>query len=569
MPRQFRYGRLWQPQHRLSGVLLSLALLTIPAVVLAHAGHGDEFHSSNTVPVDSIQVDAETAKRIGLKVEPVSPQQLAFGTQFTGQIEALPSRKVEVTNPVGGIVVRLFAQPGDQVQQGQALAVITSGELAGLRADSLDRQAETTGTLQAAQTDLELARQIYTQQEKIAQSAIAQAQTELRVAQEQYSRDQALTAQGALPQRDLLESEARLAAAQTALSEAQSRLDSLDARAERDRAQSALAVAQSRADLSTETYDTRLQQLDAEANADGTVTIKAPIAGQIADRAVSLGQSAEEAGTALMTIIDDRTVLASANVYEKDLQQIAMGQPVRVKVAALPERNFRGEVTVIGATVEGETRVIPIKAEIDNAEGALKPGMFADIEVVSDSRTALAIPRSAVTEIDGQQSVYVKNGDGYQPVAVTLGKTAGEWVEVKDGLFEGDQVVTQRVLQLYAQSQRSGEPADAQAGDEETAAANFASGQLPWLIILPVGGAIAAGAFWMGRRSQPASLPKLSFKLASKLTSKLTSNKPKFSTPKPSSANGSRQKLRIRSAVISPPAPEPDAAKRPQLPPYH
>ncbi len=508
------------PLQRLSGPLLSLVVLIIPVSVWAHGGHGNEFQGGDTgaAHAHSVKVDAETAKRIGLKLEPVALRRLAFGIQSTGQIEATPSRKVEVTNPVGGTVVRLFVQPGDAVQQGQALATITSGELAALRTDALDRRAETTGIVQAAQTDVKLAEQTYIQQERIAQASIAQAQTALRVAQEQYDRDQALTDKGALPRRELLESEAQLAEAQKAFSEAQSRLEVLDAGAERDRAQSALKIAQFRAELSTLNYDTRLNQLGAEANADGTITITAPIAGRIADREVSLGQSAEEAGATLMTIIDERTVLASANIYEKDLKQVAMGQPVRVKVAGLPERTFRGEVTVVGATVEGETRVIPVKAEIDNADGALKPGMFADIEVVSASATApvLAIPRSALTEINAQQSVYVKNGDGYQPVAVTLGKTAGEWVEVKDGLFDGDQVVTQRVPQLYAQSLRSGEPkaaeesggergeAGSQAGSDNKmeAAIRFARSQLPWLLMLPVGGAIAAGAFWLGRRSQ-------------------------------------------------------------------
>ena len=218
---------------------------------------------------------------------------------------------------------QLFVQPGDSVQQGEALAVITSGELAALRASALDRRAETTGTVEEAKTNLQLAQQTYARQQQIAQTSIAQAQTELRVAQERYDRDRELAAKGALAQRDLLESEAHLADARKASVEAQSKLDVLEAGADRDRAQTALQVAQSRAELSTETYDTRLQQLGADANEDGTITITAPISGRIADREVSLGQSAQDAGAALMTIIDDRTVLAVANVYEKDLQQVA------------------------------------------------------------------------------------------------------------------------------------------------------------------------------------------------------------------------------------------------------
>ncbi len=512
MPAQFTSCRYRSFSRKLSRALLSLLLLAAPAAVLAHGGHGDEFQGgSEATSADSVKVDAETAKRIGLKVEAVALRRLAFGTQVTGQIETTPSRRVEVTNPAGGTVVQLFAQPGDSVQEGEALAVITSGELAELRANALDRRAETTGTVQEAQTNLQLAQQTYTRQQQIAQTSIAQAQTELRVAQERYDRDRELTAKGALARRDLLESEASLAEARRAATEAQSRLDVLDAGAEKDRAQTALQVAQSRAELSTETYDTRLQQLGANANEDGTITITAPISGRIADREVSLGQSSEDAGAALMTIIDDRTVLATANVYEKDLSKVAIGQPVRVKVAGLPDRTFSGEVTVVGAVVEGDTQVIPVKAEIENADGALKPGMFAEVEVVNQSSSApvLAVPQSALTEIKGQQVVYVENGGSYQPVEVTLGKAAGDWVEVKSGVFEGDRVVTQRVAQLYAQSLRGG--GETEAAVEEVDIAERSG--LPWWVMLPVGGAIAAGAFWIGQRSQKKPVPLLTDEL--------------------------------------------------------
>ncbi len=492
----------------LSIAFSALMISSAPMVVLAHGGHGDEFQGGGeATSADSIQVDAETAKRIGLKVEAVTRRRLAFGTQATGQIETLPSRRVEVTNPAGGTLVRLLVQPGDEVQQGQPLAVMTSGELAELRTSALDRQAETKGTVQEAQTNLALAQQTYTRQQQIAQTSIAQAETELRVAQEQYDRDQELTTKGAIARRTLLESEAHLAEAKKALTEAQSRLEVLNAGAERDRAQTALNVAQSRAELSTTTYDTRLQQLDADANADGTITINAPITGRIADREASLGQSAQDAGAILMTIIDDRSVLATANVYEKDLAQVAIGQPVRVKAAGLPDRTFSGEVTLVSAVVEGDTRVIPVKAEIDNADGALKPGMFAEIEVVNatSSEPVLAVPQSALTEIKGQQVVYVQNGGGYQPVEVTLGKTAGDWVEVKSGVFEGDQIVTQRVAQLYAQSLRGGGAAEPDAKVEDPAA----SSAQPWWVMLSVGGAIAAGAFWIGRKSPRDRRPVL------------------------------------------------------------
>ncbi len=495
---------------RFSVAALSITLLAAPTVVLAHGGHGDEFQGGGaaTQPTDAIQVDAETAKRIGLKIESVSRRSLAFSIKATGQIEASPSRKVEVTNPVGGTVVRLFVEPGDRVKVGQPVAIITSGELAGLRVEALDKQAEMTGNLQAAQADLRLAQQAHKQQQQIAATTIQQAQTEVNVAQEQYDRDKDLTQQGAIPKRQFLESQAHLAEAQKALTEAQSRLPVLESRAQLERAQSGLEAVQSRVQLSTVTYGTRLKQLGATPNADGTITIVAPISGIVADREISLGQSAQDAGAALMTIVDSRTVLATANIYEKDLEQVSNGQQVRVKVASLPNQTFSGRVAVIGSVVEGETRVIPVKAELDNSSGILKPGMFAELEMLT-ARTPVAgtaIPRSALVEVNGKQIVYVKNGDAYQAAEIELGRTAGDVVEVKSGLFDGDMIVTQRAAQLYAQSLRGGGKAKPEAAHAE-AEILPSGGQLPWWTMVAVAGVIGAGAFWAGRRSRKELVP--------------------------------------------------------------
>lgn len=148
------------------GVFLVLLVLSIPSKGFAHAGHGDEFQGGDhsTLPGSRIQVDPETIERIGLEVEPVTRQSLAFGVQATGQIEAAPNRRVEVTNPVGGTIVRLLVEPGQTVTAGQPLAVITSGELAELRITALENSAERQGEVQQAQANLRLAQQTYQQQ---------------------------------------------------------------------------------------------------------------------------------------------------------------------------------------------------------------------------------------------------------------------------------------------------------------------------------------------------------------------------------------------------------------------
>ncbi len=506
------------PKHstaRLSFTLLTLLLISTPIRVFAHAGHGNEFQggSQSVQSADAIQVDAETTKQLGLKVEPVSRQRLVFGTKTTGQIESLPNQQVEVTTPVRGTVTRLLVQPGDRVIAGQAMAIMTSPELAELRTTALDRKSEAIASIQQAQADLRLAQENLTQQQKIAASEVAQARTQLSFAQERYDKDQELATNGAIPRRTFLESETKLADAKAALTKAASRLEVSAAAAQLRRAESAVQVARSRVQLSAETYQTRLRQLGASANQDGTIAIAAPISGTIADREATTGESGEDAGKKLMTIINGSSVQVSANVYEKDLDRIQTGQRVQIKVASLPNRIFTGQVSVIGSTVQGETRVVPVRTRLDNPNGVLKPGMFAELEVLTNRSSAalLVVPKSALVTTTGKKTiVFVQNGAAFQPTEVTLGQESGEFVEVKSGLFDGDRVVTQRANQLYAQSLRGSKSADAH--EENAAPVSNPQPAMPWWIVIPMGGAIAAsmfwaGTFWANRRNQKALIP--------------------------------------------------------------
>jgi cobalt-zinc-cadmium efflux system membrane fusion protein len=487
-----------------------LALLATSANVLAHGGHGEEFQAGSeaTQVADSIQVDAKTAKRLEIKVEPVTRQRLKVGIKTTGQIETLPNKKVEVTSPISqATIVELLVEPGASVKVGQPVAVLAAPGLVELRVESQEKQAEAQADMQQAQADLKLAQQNLERQRQIAASEIEQARTELHVAQEQYDRDLDLVRAGAIPRRTMLESQAHLAEGKAQLAKATSRREVLEAEAQLKRAQSTVKVAQSHIRLSNATYQTRLQQLGTRANAKGLVTVTAPISGRIADREATLGQSFEDAGGKLMTIVNDSRVFATANIYEKDLDKIEQGQPVSVKVASLPNRTFTGQIARIGSAVEGETRVVPVQAELNNSSGQLKPGMFAQLQVLTDrTPTAiLAVPTTAVIEANGKQIVYVQNGDAYQSVDVTLGQTSGDMVEVKSGLFDGDLVVTQRAPQLYAQSLRGGK-AEKQ-GEQGRESALSPQSSVPWWLVISAGGAIASGAFWAGRRSKPQLKP--------------------------------------------------------------
>lgn len=213
-----------------------------------------------------------------------------------------------------------------------------------------------------------------------------------------------------------------------------------------------------------------------------------------------------------MTIVNDSQVFATANIYEKDLDKVKMGQQVNVKVPSLSNRTFTGGIAVIGSVVEGETRVVPVKAQLDNSNRVLKPGMFAELEVLIDQTPTaiLAIPSASVVEASGKKLVYLQNGNAYQAVEVTLGQTSGYIVQVKSGLFEGDLIVTQRAPQLYAQSLRGGSKTTETKHKEATSQATAAKTPgfpVPWWLIGTAGGgaiatvAFMAGAFWSNRRT--------------------------------------------------------------------
>ncbi|HEY9747881.1 MAG TPA: efflux RND transporter periplasmic adaptor subunit [Allocoleopsis sp.] len=515
-----------RPKSVLSSLLFSLLLATAPTIVLAGPGHDHgegSFQESAPQTGGVVKVDAKTAQRMGLKVEAVTRQRLPFGVQTTGQIEVLPNRRVQVTNPTGGTVIRMFVQPGDQVQAGQAIALLSSPDLANLRTEALDRRTSAIGSVQQAEADLRLAQKNLDRQRAIAEKEIQQAKSSLDFARESYSKDQELATQGALPQRNARESQTKLTQAQAEYSRAESRLEVSEAQAQLERAQAALETARSQVELSGQTYETRLRQLGANANSDGTITVPAPISGTVDSRETTLGESTQDAGKVLMTIVDSQVVMASANIYEKDLEKISEGQQVRVTVASLPNNSFTGRIKTISSTVEGETRTVPVRAELDNSSGMLKPGMFAQIEVLTDKTpvAVLAVPRSAIIEVNKKNMVYVQNGNDFKAVDVELGRISGNWVEITKGLFDGDMVVTQRANQLQAQSLRGsseveGGHSEEEAGhSEEEAAETTTSAALPipgWAVAAG-GGVVVLGTFFGGmyvaRRQMQATIAQM------------------------------------------------------------
>jgi cobalt-zinc-cadmium efflux system membrane fusion protein len=120
-----------------------------------------------------------------------------------------------------------------------------------------------------------------------------------------------------------------------------------------------------------------------------------------------------------------------------------VGQSVEVRVLAYPTRVFRARVTHVAAVVDPVTHRLPVRAEIDNRDGALKPEMFANFRILtSDATESPAVPAAAVIFEGDAAHVWVAEADGLLELrAIHTGRSDDGLVEVLDGLKAGEQVV--------------------------------------------------------------------------------------------------------------------------------
>lgn len=169
--------------------------------------------------------------------------------------------------------------------------------------------------------------------------------------------------------------------------------------------------------------------------------ITASIDGVVAERLVREGNLVQ-ANQALFRLVDNRTLEAVLNIPERELATMQVGLPVSMQVDALPGERFEGRVARVSPVVDAGSGTFRVTTEF-TSDGSLRPGMFGRVGVVFDQRAdVLTVPREALIEGDGTTAVFaVRDGTAVR-TPVQLGFINGTYAEVRDGLVEGDQVVT-------------------------------------------------------------------------------------------------------------------------------
>ena len=194
---------------------------------------------------------------------------------------------------------------------------------------------------------------------------------------------------------------------------------------------------QLRYDLENARATWRLAQLELS-----YANVTAPISGVVASRSIKPGNFVQ-INTPIIRIVDNSRLEATLNVPERDLTTLRQGLPVRMRVDALAGRQFEGVVDRIAPVIDAGSGTFRVVCAFDPEDGALQPGMFARIGIDYDNRAAaLAIPRAALLEDDGEAAVFVVRDGKAVRVAIVSGYVDGGFIEVREGLSEGDRVVT-------------------------------------------------------------------------------------------------------------------------------
>ena len=347
----------------------------------------------------TISIDPEAAKRAGIKTEPVGEAMLAGGAApgqvTTGVVQANAYRTTPVVSVVGGILRRVAAELGQNVSQGQTMAVVFSDELA------------------------------------MAQSRYLNSVAELEEHHKHHVRTVRLMEIGAASREELEQATTKLRTAESEVASQRQRLILLG--------------------LS----ERRIAQLKTPAQVSSEVSLPAPVSGTVISRAANPGEVIP-ADKEILRIADLSSVWVMGQVYEKDLGKVVVGSGANITSDAYPGRVFRGRVSYIDPTLDPATRTAQARIELANPGQALKIGMFVNVAFAAlggaESTTAV-IPKSAVQNVNNQQVVFVETAtpNTYAMRPVKLGPEINGQYPVLEGLSVGERIVTDGSFLLRAE----------------------------------------------------------------------------------------------------------------------
>ncbi len=355
---------------------------------------GDEAHGEKHIEeANVVELSQEAQKRAGVEVQPVRMSRVEVQIKATGTVQPIDSRIVHIRPLARGRVVEVMARIGDRVEKDQVLA----------RFDNIEA-GELASQVDSARAELQRIR---------IQHANARRQAE---------RARSLLELGAVPAKEYEAAEAEAKALEEAVRAQQSTLGGLE---------------------------TRLKRFGASFNGDASLTmIRAPFAGVVVKTEAAPGDVIDS-GTMLYSVADLSRVYVEAQVYEKDLGKIRLGQPALITVDTYAGEVFEGRVAAIKDILNPQTRTATVRCELANPSGRLRLEMFANLAIpTTDTHMALSVPSEAVQTINRRQVVFVRKAELHYEAREVQVLGDGARMEITAGLREGEPVVVKGAFQL-------------------------------------------------------------------------------------------------------------------------
>ena len=343
-----------------------------------------------------ITMQAEAQKRAGVQTAAARISSLPEYLDLTGTVQPIESRIAHVHALARGRLEQVLVKIGEHVTAGQPVA----------RFDNIEA-GELSTQLSSAQS--ELARL------KIQEAAIVR----------QSDRNRRLVEIGAAAQKDLDASQAEQQGMAEAVRAQQSTVAGLESRLKRFGVGDPASVQSS------------------------ITVIRAPFAGVVLDIDSAPG-AVIDSSNALLSVADLSSVYVEAQVYEKDMGRVRIGQAASITTDSYPGTHFTGRVTSIGDRIDPQTRTTPVRCEVSNDGARLKLDMFATVALpTAGRRNGLAVPTDAVQNLEGKSVVFVRRSPTqFEIRTVNVGRTSEGTIEIASGLKEGEEVVTAGAFQV-------------------------------------------------------------------------------------------------------------------------
>jgi len=384
------------------------------------------------------QARAVTRPRPDVFVGIVAPERRNMEIKLAFTADILPAKQAAIFSKVSGYIRRIHADRGDFAKAGQVLAEIDDQELQA----SLN---QARATLQTGHAGLEMARSTLVGQRANLENQRANLAKARAVADNdarQADRMKTLFGRGLVSATDFENARTTAESSRAGVQAAEAQLNLAEAQIVTTDSQVRLAQAQ------IETYGAVLQL--AETNLANT-RLLAPFSGYVSQRNLDPGAavSAQSAGTntasvGILTIQDIETVKVQMEVPERNIARVRIGSPVRLAVDPYQGETFTGIVARVVHNLDPRSRTMGVEVEIPNPGGRLKPGMYARVEVLVETRQgALTIPTEALRLGEAKPSVMLVRNGVVEAVPIELGATDARGVEVLKGLSDKDQVILQ------------------------------------------------------------------------------------------------------------------------------